>query len=158
MNDDFEEMRKLMALKRFERPPEGFVDDFLAEFHHRQRRELLQKSSVSLLWERLMTWFEGWSAPQWGMAGAAAIFLVAAVSWMKPAEDATAGRPMERSGMVPASYRQPDDLTVMPFIVGPAEEQPATSDKDGQKDKQDKAAPKVKPPFSTNPHIQGTDP
>jgi len=161
MNDDFEEMRKLMALKRFERPPEGFVDDFLVEFHHRQRRELLQKSSLSLFWERLMTYFEGWSAPNWGLAGAAAMVLVAAVSWMRPSNEPTAGQPMERSGMVPASYRQADDLTVMPFIVGPPEEGTADEVKKAEAAKKAGQSPaipsEVKPPFSTKPHIQGSD-
>lgn len=150
-----------MALKRYERPPEGFTEDFLAEFHHRQRRELLQKSSVSLMWERLMTYFEGWSAPNWGLAGAAAMMLVAAVTWMRPAEESTAGQPLDRSGMVPASYQQQNDLTVMPFIVGPAEDaENVPQAKDGEQvdDKVKKPAqPEVKAPFSTKPYIQGKE-
>lgn len=157
MNEDFEELRKLMALKRFERPPEGFVEDFLAEFHERQRRELLQKSSVSLWWERLLTRLESWSAPQWGLAGAAAMFLVAAVSWLKPAEDATAGQPMERSGAVPASFRQSEDLTVMPFIVGPPDGQAGESVEDAAKEPSSETPAKVKPPFSASPRIRGSD-
>lgn len=157
MNEDFEELRKLMALKRFERPPEGFVEDFLAEFHERQRRELLQKSSLSLWWERLMTRLESWSAPQWGLAGAAAMCLVAAVSWLKPAEDATAGQPMDRTGAVPTSFRQSHDLTVMPFIVGPPDEQPSQSEEEAANKESAEPPARVKPPFSASPRIRGSD-
>lgn len=159
MNDEYDEITKLMSLKRFERPPESFTEDFLVEFHQRQRRELLQKSSVSLFWERLMTHFEGWTAPNWGLAGAAAMVLVAAVTWMKPAEESTAARPLDRSGMVPASFQQQDSLTIMPFIVGPPDESKSVNQaKNGESEGGDLKkpnAPETKPPFSAKPFIQG---
>lgn len=75
--EEFQDVQRLIALKRFEQPPEGFVDDFLDEFHSRQRSELLQKSSRGLFWERLSTYIGEFGAAKWAYAsvGACALFL-----------------------------------------------------------------------------------
>ena len=36
-----DEIGKLLRLKKFEQPPPGYFDNFLHEFHRRQRDELL---------------------------------------------------------------------------------------------------------------------
>src|SRR6185295_11644656 len=38
-----EDIGKLLRLKRYEQPPPGYFDDFLHEFHRRQRAELLKQ-------------------------------------------------------------------------------------------------------------------
>jgi hypothetical protein len=82
---DFEDIQRLLRLKRHERPPEDFVEDFLHRFHQRQRKEMLQHSARGLLWERINTYFEGLFAPRWRWAGATAVALVAGVFFFKPA-------------------------------------------------------------------------
>lgn len=74
---DFEDIQRLIRLKRHELPPEDFVDDFVRSFQQRQRAELLKSSARSLLWERVATYFEGFSSQKlaWGAAAAAVVGL-----------------------------------------------------------------------------------
>lgn len=58
-DDQYEEVEKLLHLKRYERPPEGFYERFLDDLHDRQRVEIMQRSAWSLFWDRVETWF--WS-------------------------------------------------------------------------------------------------
>ncbi len=52
MNNQPPDIQKLLRLKRHERPPEGFVDDFLGEFHRRQRLDAQKVSAWRLLCDR----------------------------------------------------------------------------------------------------------
>lgn len=72
MSEEKTDIEKLIRLKRFEQPPEGYFDDFLLEFQSRQRSELLKRSAHSLFFERLGTYFSGFSKRQWVYAGSAA--------------------------------------------------------------------------------------
>lgn len=69
---EFEDIQRLIRLKRFEQPGEGFTEDFLRDFHQRQRAEMLRQSSLELMWERTTTWWSNLLVPKWGMVGAAA--------------------------------------------------------------------------------------
>ncbi|CAN5584585.1 hypothetical protein BH18VER2_BH18VER2_00810 [soil metagenome] len=50
---DENEIGKLLRLKKFEQPPPGYFENFLHEFHRRQRDELLRQPVWSVLWQRL---------------------------------------------------------------------------------------------------------
>lgn len=52
-NFDENEIGKLLRLKRYEQPPPGYFENFLHEFHRRQRDELLRQPIWSVLWHRL---------------------------------------------------------------------------------------------------------
>lgn len=76
---EFEDIQRIIRLKRHEQPPQDFVEDFVGKFQQRQRAELLHQSARGLLWERVNTYFEGVFAPKWGWAtatvmGMAAVF------------------------------------------------------------------------------------
>src|SRR4051812_33190566 len=81
---DFEDIQRLLRLKRYERPSEDFVEEFVRQFQHRQRQELLRHSARGLLWERVNTYFEGLFAPKWRWAGATAVALVTVFMVFKP--------------------------------------------------------------------------
>lgn len=78
---EFENIQRLIRLKKFEQPGEGFTEEFLLQFHQRQRAELLKKSSISLLWERTITWWDNVTAPKWSLA-TAAVAVCALSLWM----------------------------------------------------------------------------
>lgn len=74
---EFQDIQRLIRLKRFETPGEDFVEDFVSQFRERQRSEMLRQSARGLLWERVSMYFEHLLAPKWATAGAtAAICLV----------------------------------------------------------------------------------
>ncbi len=66
---EFEKVEKLLHLKRYEHPPEGFYEQFLDDFHDRQRLEIMQRSAWSLFWDRVETWF-------WGVGTRKRVYLV----------------------------------------------------------------------------------
>ncbi len=70
------DIQRLIRLKKYEQPPEGFMDDFLVRLHHRQRSELLNQSSFSLFWERLVASMHGRVTPTSGLATAVATLLL----------------------------------------------------------------------------------
>ncbi|MCF7785702.1 MAG: hypothetical protein K9N47_06245 [Prosthecobacter sp.] len=84
---EFEDIQRLIRLKRFEQPEEGFTENFLQQFHQRQRAEMLQQSSLDLFRERLATWWSNLLVPKWGMV-AAAVSVCAMSLWLlsHPAE------------------------------------------------------------------------
>jgi hypothetical protein len=72
MSDQNNDIEKIIRLKRYEQPHEGYFDDFLKEFQSRQRSQLLQQSARGLLFERVGTYFSGFSRRQWLYAGSTA--------------------------------------------------------------------------------------
>lgn len=73
---EFEDIQRLIRLKRFETPGEDFVEDFVAQFHERQRSELLRQSARGLLWDRVNTYFEDFISLKWAGVGATALALL----------------------------------------------------------------------------------
>jgi hypothetical protein len=54
-NQDFSSLRNLLALKRLDMPQDTQVDQFLIEFHRRQRAQLLVPQPV---WIRAIAWMK----------------------------------------------------------------------------------------------------
>jgi len=54
-NQDFSSLRNLLALKRLDMPNDTQIDQFLIEFHRRQRAELLVPQPV---WTRAIAWMK----------------------------------------------------------------------------------------------------
>ena len=73
---DFEDIQKLIRLKRHEAPPAEYFDEFLSEFQRRQRSELLRRSARSILMERVSTYFSDFGKRNWVYAAGAAYALI----------------------------------------------------------------------------------
>ncbi len=100
---EFEDIQRLIRLKRYERPSDDFVEDFVCQFQHRQRQELLQHSARGLLWERVNTYFEGLFAPKWRWAGATAVALVTVFAVFRPGTSSDRG--LASSDSVPVAQK-----------------------------------------------------
>jgi len=85
-------MHRVIRLKRYEHPPQGYHEDFLKEFHHRQRAELLRPSLSRLLMERLSLLMSDFRVPVMAYAGAAAVAVVAGVIILRQAPPAETPR------------------------------------------------------------------
>lgn len=69
----------LLALKRYERPPEGYVERFVVEFQRRQRAELLTRTPDWRAWlEGVLERLEGMRVPAGAYATAILVALVVA--------------------------------------------------------------------------------
>lgn len=95
MNTDQAEVQNLIALKRYESPSDEYFDEFLEEFHLRQREELLKRSARSLLVERLSVWFKELGMAKWayGAGVAYAALMLAFVAWPKGDGNSSADLP-----------------------------------------------------------------
>lgn len=81
MNED--EISRLMRLKRFEQPGPEYFENFLHEFRHRQRAELLREPVWRIAWDRLCAFF-GEQFPVrmgYGLASAAVLMVAAVASF-----------------------------------------------------------------------------
>ena len=74
MSDDLD-ISALLRLKRFEQPPPEYFDEFLRDFHRKQREELLKKSVWQIAWNRVEAFFAESRVSQFGYAGATAAVL-----------------------------------------------------------------------------------
>jgi hypothetical protein len=82
--DKEQQLQCLLRLKRHEQPPEDFAESFLAEFQRRQRTDIVRRSALSIVWERLNVWASGLRRPAvvWSAAGAYAVLMLAL--WLLP--------------------------------------------------------------------------
>ena len=81
MKPSAEQLGNLLALKRDERPEEGYWQDFLCEFHQRQREASVRRWTPMGMYQRFSQWFLDLGRMKWlygaglGYAAIAAAFL-----------------------------------------------------------------------------------
>ncbi len=94
-NPEFDKLRRLLAIKRRERPPQSYFDGFLSEFHRRQRAEPIRRRGW---WEQLSEFFraEPLLAARYALATAAVLLLCANIYMLahRPAPYAPMPPPM----------------------------------------------------------------
>ncbi len=110
MSNYEEQIQKIVSLKRYETPRDGYFEDFLLEFQQRQRSELLHKSSTTLFFERVATWFRELGSIKWvaGAGAAYAAIMLAVLIW--PAGPGT----VPDSNRAPASFEGGQGSPAMP--------------------------------------------
>jgi len=77
MSEEFD-IQKLLRIKRHEQPPPEYFQEFLREFHCRQREELLRQPLWRIALERMQAFFGELAAPRLAYAGATAAVLITA--------------------------------------------------------------------------------
>ena len=79
MDDQFNDLQRLLRLKRHEAPPPEYFEDFLFEFHRRQRAELLRRPLWRLALDRLEGALPTWTPARYAYTGSCAAAVAAAV-------------------------------------------------------------------------------
>jgi hypothetical protein len=74
---DNDSISRLLRLKRYETPPEGYFDDFLSEFQLRQRAEVIHRPFFRIAWDRLCSILTPPPIPRLAMVGSFATAMIA---------------------------------------------------------------------------------
>jgi hypothetical protein len=122
MQDDHENISRLLRLKRFEQPPPEYFEDFLREFKHRQRSQLLREPAWRIAWDRLCAFF-GEQAPArlgYGLASTAVLMAAAITSinilQTHPAEEVAASAPAQLPAAQTASLNLNTEVQQLPDL------------------------------------------
>ena len=78
MEENFDDLQRLLRLKRHEAPPPEYFEDFLFEFHRRQRAELLRRPLWRLALDRLEGALPGLHPARYAYAGGCAVAVAVA--------------------------------------------------------------------------------
>jgi hypothetical protein len=123
-----EQLENLLALRRDERPEEGYWQDFLCEFHQRQRERAAVQSGLKGFFGKVPAWLSDLGPSKWAYGAGLAYATAAAVFLLSP-------KPvnMEKGPASPVNYQvvpekapvveQLDELDLSPSTQGTAGEQ-----------------------------------
>ena len=115
MEGEHQELQKLLSDRGRQAPTDEYVEEFLDEFHRRQREDFMKRSARSLFMERLSVWFREMGAAKWAYAagGAYALLMLGFVFWPRP-QGADGTLPGDRSlqGATQEERRAPDSPLV----------------------------------------------
>ena len=129
MKPSVEQIGNLLALKRDERPEEGYWQDFLCEFHHNQRQQAVKQSGLMSFVGRASEWFSDLGPSKWayGAGLAYAALMLSFVLTPRPAvKEGTPVTPVSFqvvSPQAPPKVEQLNQLDLSPSTQGSAGEQ-----------------------------------
>ncbi len=127
MKPSVEQLENLLALKRYERPEEGYWQDFLCEFHQRQRQQATVKSGFMNFISGFSTWFADLGPSKWAYGAGLAYATATVVFFLTPH-----GVDVETAPTAPVNYQvvpaappveQLDQLDLSPSTQGSVGEQ-----------------------------------
>jgi len=133
-----EPMHKIIKLKRYEKPPEGYYEDFLREFHRRQRAEMLAPSLSAMIMERLSGLIPELRVPAMAFACVAAVAMIVSVAIIRDTPRQTIPHAYS------VSYAQPRPYSQAPVTI--QNMQPVSLRVDADPQNQPQAAPILFPP------------
>jgi len=118
----------LLALKRDERPEDGYWGDFLCEFHHHQRARVVEKSGLSAMTGHFFEWLGNLGPSKW-VYGAGVAYATLTISFILAPRDTELEKPSSSRvnyQVVPAPAppaEQLNQLDLSPSTQGDAGEQ-----------------------------------
>ncbi|MEX1116408.1 MAG: hypothetical protein WEB53_14250 [Akkermansiaceae bacterium] len=128
MKPSIEQLGNLLALRRDERPEEGYWQDFLCEFHQNQREQAAKKSGFMNWVSSVTTWFSDLSPSKWAYGAGLAYASVTVAFFLMPR-----GVEVEKAPVAPVNYQvvpapappleQLEQLDLSPSTQGTAGEQ-----------------------------------
>jgi hypothetical protein len=123
-----EQIGNLLALKRDERPEEGYWQDFLCEFHQRQREQAVKKSGLMSFGAAVSNWFSNLGSEKWAYGAGLAYATITVAFFLTPR-----GVDVEKAPAAPVNYQvvpapappveQLDKLDLSPSTQGTVGEQ-----------------------------------
>jgi hypothetical protein len=115
MEDDPDDISKLLRLKRFEQPPPEYFEKFLEEFKDRQRAQMLRDPAWRIAWDRLVAFFGEQMPARIGYGFAStAVLVAAAIASFQILEN----RPVEIVASAPAPQSVPAQTSPASFDLG----------------------------------------
>lgn len=128
MKPTVEQLENLLALRRDERPEEGYWQDFLCEFHHRQRAQVVMQSGPQAFFSKVSAWIFEMSPSKWAYGAGLAYAAVTVAFFLMPRNAEVDNTPVS-----PVNYQvvptpapvieQLEQLDLNPLIQGSAGEQ-----------------------------------
>jgi len=126
MKPSVEQISKLLSQRGDPRPEEGYWQDFLREFHHKQRQTETSQSAPAALFARLGSWFSEVSPSKWAY-GAGLAYATATIAFFlvpRGADVETMPSAPVNHQVVPApTLEQLEQLDLDPSTEGNAGEQ-----------------------------------
>ncbi|MBK1882887.1 hypothetical protein JIN85_10700 [Luteolibacter pohnpeiensis] len=93
MKPSVEQLGNLLALKREIRPEEAYWQDFLCEFHQRQREQAVKKSGLSGMIGSVVQWFSEMGPSKWAYGAGLAYAAVTIGYFLSPPSPPAAQSP-----------------------------------------------------------------
>jgi hypothetical protein len=123
-----EQLENLLALRRDEGPGEEYWQDFLCEFHHRQRERAVLQSGPQAFFNKVSAWFSEMGPSKWAYGAGLAYATVTVSFFLMPrsAEIQNAPATPVNYQVLPAPapvIEQLDQLDLSPSTQGSAGEQ-----------------------------------